>query len=112
MLEAMTRHNWPGNVRELQNVLQRYRSLNRFDLLKGAPRQPVQKADTIAGLPIDAQGESFQAAMARCERQLLLKVLENNQWQREAAAQVLGLPLRTFYRKLKKNGMIRHKKCQ
>ena len=112
MLEAMVRHNWPGNVRELQNVLQRYRSLNRFDLLKGAPRQPAQKTDMIAGLPIDAQGESFQAAMARCERHLLLKVLENNQWQREVAAQVLGLPLRTFYRKLKRHGLIRHKKCQ
>jgi PAS domain S-box-containing protein len=112
MLEAMIRHNWPGNVRELQNVLQRYRSLNRFDLLKGAPRQPIQKADTIAGLPIDVQGESFQTAMARCERHLLLKVLDNNQWQREVAAQVLGLPLRTFYRKLKKHGLIRHKKCQ
>ena len=112
MLEAMVRHNWPGNVRELQNVLQRYRSLNRFDLLKGAPRQPPQKTDMIAGLPIDAQGESFHAAMARCERHLLLKVLENNQWQREVAAQVLGLPLRTFYRKLKKHGLIRHKKCQ
>ncbi|MCB2166570.1 MAG: sigma 54-interacting transcriptional regulator [Deltaproteobacteria bacterium] len=112
MLEAMVRHNWPGNVRELQNVLQRHRSLNRFDLLKGAPRQPFQEKDRIAGLPIDAQGESFQAAMARCERHLLLKVLENNQWQREVAAQALGLPLRTFYRKLKKHGLIRHKKCQ
>jgi len=112
MLEAMVRHNWPGNVRELQNVLQRHRSLNRFDLLKGAPRQPFQETDRIAGLPIDAQGESFQAAMARCERHLLLKVLENNQWQREVAAQALGLPLRTFYRKLKKHGLIRHKKCQ
>jgi transcriptional regulator with PAS, ATPase and Fis domain len=112
MLEAMVRHNWPGNVRELQNVLQRYRSLNRFDLLKETTRQPAQKTDMIAGLPIEAQGESFQAAMARCERHLLLSVLENNQWQREVAAQVLGLPLRTFYRKLKKHGLIRHKKCQ
>ena len=112
MLEAMVRHNWPGNVRELQNVLQRYRSLNRFDLLKGDTCQPLPEADMIAGLPIDAQNESFQAAMARCERHLLLKVLENNQWQREAAAQALGVPLRTFYRKLKKYGLIRHKKCQ
>jgi len=112
MLEAMVRHNWPGNVRELQNVLQRYRSLNRFDLLEGAPRQPLPEADRLTGLPINAPDESFHATMARCERQLLLSVLENNQWQREVAAQALGLPLRTFYRKLKKHGLIRHKKCQ
>lgn len=112
MLEAMVRHNWPGNVRELQNVLQRYRSLNRFDLLKGEPRQPLPEADMLAGLPTDASNESFHDTMARCERQLLLHVLENNQWQREVAAQALELPLRTFYRKLKKHSLIRHKKCQ
>ena len=111
MLEAMVRHNWPGNVRELQNVLQRYRSLNRFDLLKGTARRPLPEADMIAGLPIDAKSESFHVAMARCERNLLLNVLENNQWQREVAARTLGLPLRTFYRKLKKHNLIRQKKC-
>ncbi len=112
MLEAMVRHNWPGNVRELQNVLQRYRSLNRFDLLKSATGRPPAAASLSAADPIDTADESFHSAMARCEKHLLLKVLENNQWQREVAARALGLPLRTFYRKLKRYGLIRHKKCQ
>jgi len=108
MLEAMVRHDWPGNVRELQNVLQRYRSLNRFDLPKNtAGLSPVdQDQPDNASTAEDA---SFQAAMADFERRLLIRALEKYQWRRDDAARSLGLPLRTFYRKLKLHGLIRHK---
>jgi PAS domain S-box-containing protein len=110
-LEAMMRHDWPGNVRELQNVLQRYRSLNQFDLLKEPVCLPPL-GDAKTDIPSDAQDPSFHTAMVGFERQLLVTALEKHQWRREDAARSIGLPMRTFYRKLKYHGLIRHKKCQ
>ncbi len=112
MLEAMVRHDWPGNVRELQNVLQRYRSLNRFDLLEGATCQFPQDGVKPTDFPLDVTGESYHAAMAGFEKQLLIRALESNQWRRDDAARSVGLPLRTFYRKLKTHDLVRHKKRQ
>jgi PAS domain S-box-containing protein len=106
MLEAMLHHDWPGNVRELQNVLHRYRSLNRFDLLpKGCamPRAAAQRSD---GPEVDGT-EPFATLMDRYARAVLLKSLEAHRWHRENAARSLELPLRTFYRKLQKHGLIR-----
>ena len=112
MLEAMVRHDWPGNVRELQNVLQRYRSLNRFDLLEDATCQSPRDGMEPSNLPADLIDHSYHAAMAAFEKQLLLKALEKNRWRRDEAALSMGLPLRTFCRKLKRHDLIRHKKCQ
>ncbi len=112
MLEAMVRHDWPGNVRELQNVLQRYRSLNRFDLLEGATGQFPHDGMGSVARPVDLARESYHTAMADFEKRLLVRALANNQWRRDDAARSLELPLRTFYRKLKRHGLIRHKKCQ
>jgi len=109
MLEAMLRHEWPGNVRELQNVLHRYRTLNRFDLLPAGRAMPPAEAQAPARKAATVRNESFNAAMDRCAHTILLKALETHRWHRESAARSLGLPLRTFYRKLQRYGLMRHK---
>ena len=112
MLEAMVRHDWPGNVRELQNVLQRYRSLNRFDLSKTTGGHwPLDDDAIVNASDSDGEGASFRTAMADFERRLVITALEKHQWRRDDAARSLGLPMRTFYRKLKLHGLVRHKKC-
>jgi PAS domain S-box-containing protein len=108
MMEAMIRHDWPGNVRELQNVLHRFRTLNRFDLVKCIPsvaagKRPERAPEEIRGI----RSETFSEAMDRVERGLLLSALESNRWHREAAAKSIGLAPRTFYRKIKYHGLIR-----
>ena len=62
MMEAMIRHDWPGNVRELQNVLHRFRSLNRFDLVRGIPS--VAAEITSAESPEEIRG-SIQRRSAK-----------------------------------------------
>jgi DNA-binding NtrC family response regulator len=110
MMEAMIRHDWPGNVRELQNVLHRFRSLNRFDLVKSIPSVTGRKRQFGAPEEIcDIRSETFGEAMELAEKGLLLRALESNQWHREAAAKSIGLAPRTFYRKIKQHDLIRHK---
>ncbi len=107
ILDEMLSHEWPGNVRELQNVLHRFFTLDRLDIAKtqGVSRL---KDDDITGHLIEQENNVYQAAMENFEKNLFSKALEHNQWHREKAAQTLGLPVRTFYRKMKRLGLIRH----
>ncbi len=106
MLEIMFSHSWPGNVRELQNVIQRYVTMGHFDLGNqiGSPPPHLKRKTT---LPIIPDGTTHQNAMDIYEKQLLVQTLTHCQWNREKAAVRLGLPIRTFYRKLKKHGLKR-----
>ena len=74
---------------------------------KNAPRRSV-----ILQMPVTDRTvatETFNETMERVEKSLLLKALEANQWHRENAANSIGLPQRTFYRKLKRHNIIRQK---
>ncbi|MBU1170407.1 MAG: sigma 54-interacting transcriptional regulator [Proteobacteria bacterium] len=106
MIEALLKYNWPGNVRELQNVLHRYLTLKKIDI-SGGPGQVHSKADTQeTSFPAD-EINGFQDAMDTYERHLITRALEKTQWHREKALMQLGIPRRTFFRKIKKYGLIR-----
>ena len=107
ILDEMLGHDWPGNVRELQNVLHRFLTLDRLDLARtqGFPRL---KDDDVAAHLTDQENNVYQTAMKNFEKKLFRNALEHNQWHREKAARTLGLPLRTFYRKMNRLGLKRH----
>lgn len=108
MLDEMLRHDWPGSARELQDVLLRLISLGRLDIAGNrAASHPA--AGDVAGLLREQEGNTYQAAMENFEKSLFVKALENNQWHRGNAARALGLPLRTFYRKMKRLGLVRRR---
>lgn len=106
MLEALLSHRWPGNVRELQNVLYQYIALNKFDL---ADSSGSAKPETIQMNSCDiAENQmTFHDTLANFEKNLIINALEQNRWHREKTASSLGLPARTFFRKMKKHGLIR-----
>jgi PAS domain S-box-containing protein len=107
ILEAFQNHEWPGNIRELQNTLHRYITLNTLDIFKEPMPAPPQSADDSEA--ISFQGDDvYKIAMADFERRLFKTALEKNRWHRERAAQSLGIPRRTFFRKLGKMGLFKH----
>jgi len=115
MLEALMSHDWPGNVRELQNVLHRYYTLGKIDFLTPFPTTSVisgnrlldQKTPNqeITG-PRQGQDQNHQSIMETTEKNLIIKALELHQWNRKKAAAHTGIPLRSFYRKLKQYNII------
>ena len=107
MLDELINYEWPGNVRELQNVLHRFFTLDRLELSTGKGITRSKADDGV--LDVISQGDNvYQNAMQNFEKNIFLKALDQNQWHREKAAQYLGLPLRTFYRKMKRLGLKRH----
>jgi len=97
--EKFVQHSWPGNVRELQNAILRLMTLNAPAL----DQDFRYFQNHLAGSSFS--DSSLQESLEQYEGFLLEMALAQSGGHREAAAQALGLPLRTFYRKLKKFGM-------
>ncbi|MCP4754388.1 MAG: AAA family ATPase [Proteobacteria bacterium] len=100
MLDALSAYHWPGNVRELQNVLQRFLTLDELDI----PNASLEsQADSISiSVSYDDDGKStFKSATEELERKLILTSLKKNNWRSVKAASHLGIPIASFYRKLK-----------
>jgi PAS domain S-box-containing protein len=105
IMEALMNYDWPGNVRELQNVLHRYLTVKRLDFMdisepKISPHdnKTLDESNNLTDL-------NFHSAVEDFEKGIILKGLEYNQWHKAKAALALGLPRRTFFRKLKHFGL-------
>ena len=106
-LTALQRYNWPGNVRELQNVVERAVLLGR------GPEVALEDLPShiAAGQPASIQplvGKALKEAMSAPERAIILEVLENNNWNRNATADALGINRTTLYKKMKRLGLMNH----
>lgn len=103
-MQAMQRYNWPGNVRELQNTIERAVLLGRSNkiTLEDLPPQ------IAAGQPVQLDqlsGKALKEAMSVPERAIILEMLENNRWNRNATADALGINRTTLYKKMKRLGI-------
>lgn len=90
-------HSWPGNIRELENVIERMMLLTKTDRLSGnllpdefQMRQPENPDAESAD-----DGRSFKAAMRdhieNVESGMIVKCLEETDWNVTKAAKILGL---------------------
>jgi DNA-binding NtrC family response regulator len=103
-LAALQRFRWPGNVRELQNVIERAVLLGKNTVI-GLEDLPSQ---LLAANPTAVESSStrtLKEALEAPERQIILNVLEANQWNRHATAEALGINRTTLYKKMKRLGL-------
>jgi DNA-binding NtrC family response regulator len=93
-LALLRRYTWPGNVRELQNVIQRAFILTREPSITPESLPPRM----LSTLP--PAGRADPATLRGLERQYILDVLNQEQWNIIRAAGVLGIHRATLYRKI------------
>ncbi|MEO0532173.1 MAG: sigma-54 dependent transcriptional regulator [Planctomycetota bacterium] len=106
-LGVMQRYHWPGNVRELQNVVERCVLLGRGDTIGLHDLPPEMRVPGIGGGggSVGYTGQTLKEALEGPERQIILEVLELNQWNRNETADQLGINRTTLYKKMKRLGL-------
>jgi DNA-binding NtrC family response regulator len=104
-LAALVAHPWPGNVRELRNVVER-----AAVLCEGAEVRPDDLPPELAAA--GERSETVRGAaergltLAELEREYTLEVLRRCGGNRSRAAEELGVPRRTLYRRLEEYGIL------
>ena len=99
--ELMRRHPWPGNVRELMNCVESMvvTSTGKVITLDNLPEHLLSKC---AAMQMEPEAEGILAAM---ERQMIAETLERTGGDKPEAARILGIGLRTLYRKIERWGL-------
>jgi two-component system response regulator AtoC len=107
-MQIMTTHNWPGNIRELANLMTRYVIFGSEEVLihelthsySGASGASNEEADQGISLRRVARRAALEA-----QRQVILRVLQANNWNRKEAARVLRISYRGLLYKIKDAGI-------
>lgn len=100
--QVLLNYSWPGNVRELKNTIE------NMVILSSGPKlgvdsipddiRPTNKSDggvsNLAGIPLE-----------QAEREIIRNTLKMTNGNREEAAKLLGIGVRTLYRKIKEYGL-------
>jgi DNA-binding NtrC family response regulator len=104
VLRALQQYSWPGNVRELENCVERAVLLGKGDVITLDDLPPALiKPGTLHVEP--AAGRTLKQALEGPERQIILEVLELNNWNRQLTAELLGINRTTLYKKMKRLGL-------
>jgi two-component system response regulator FlrC len=93
-IERLLGHSWPGNVRELENVIQRAVILAGGESLKGSH---LVIEDSLPAAPKRLAGRPWDEV----ERELILNTLRQVGGNREKAARLLGMSVRTIRNRLR-----------
>ena len=97
-INGLLSYSWPGNVRELKNLVERYCILHQRKLI----RITDLPNNVISNIGRDAVGEKTAEAI---ERARIKDLLTSHGWNQSKVARIIGMPLSTFRRRLKKHGI-------
>jgi len=108
-LRRLQGYGWPGNVRQLEHVLLNAWVMSEdqellpedFELPDGFRPAAADRSPSVLRAP--KKGTTSQHR--RDERERILEALRSCNWNRVKAAEVSGIPRRTFYRRLREYGI-------
>ncbi|HEX9884171.1 MAG TPA: sigma 54-interacting transcriptional regulator [Desulfobaccales bacterium] len=95
-MEALLECDWPGNVRQLENAVSHALILAQGDVIRRRhlPRFLRESAAT-----------SVTTSLAESERHLILRVLQESNWNKHDAARRLQVSRSTLYSKIRRHGL-------
>jgi serine/threonine-protein kinase PknK len=126
-LRRMVSYEWPGNVRQLEHVLLNAWLMSEGDeilpedlqITEGSRSRPSSSSSSSGTTTSEAEISSIRPSSAPSgpvartkeefkdtERERILNALSSCNWNRVQAAKLIGIPRRTFYRRLKEYGIL------
>ncbi len=109
-MEVLVHYAWPGNVRELENAIERAVILAEGseiteDVLPEKVRQREQGSQRLIV-------DKAQVTLEELEKEYLIKVLNDANWQKKKASAILGINASTLYRKIQRYGLEKEREKQ
>jgi len=108
VVRRLSGYAWPGNVRELKNVAE------RLVIMSGETITVADLPEAIAGVrpspaapKIEGPRPSLRDFREASERQFVLEMLEENDWNISRTAQILGIERTNLHKKIKLHGLRR-----
>ncbi len=101
-LRLFQQYPWPGNVRELENIMERIVTLNDDILIK-----PEHLPPELAGAGVSASAAALppSSVLQAVEKEMILRVLRESNFNKRKAASRLGISRPTLYQKIRKYGI-------
>ena len=93
-------YGWPGNIRELEHAIERAVLVARGREISLADLPEPLQVDPTPGGSAPPPG-----SLEEIERVSIVRALESTGWNKQAAAQVLGLRRPTLYSKMRRHGI-------
>ncbi|GAA0481906.1 sigma-54-dependent Fis family transcriptional regulator [Salinibacillus aidingensis] len=111
-IQSLTNYHFPGNVRELENIIGRamiYMNHTEDEIIaEHIPKftSQIKSESTEEKLPApNLKNMTLQDALNEYEKQVLIRVLEENQYNKTKTARRLGISIRNLYYKLDKHNI-------
>jgi len=111
-LQSLLRSDWHGNVRELRNLVL------KLAIVTPDPEITVADVQRYLGEPVNGSAQSQPpvlpeiSSLAEMERHMIARALEKTGGNQRLAAEQLGIPRRTFCRKLSEMNITLNGRCK
>ncbi len=105
-LHKLKFHSWPGNVRELENVMERAAAFSDGEKIDAGDINLGRGSITENGKELARTSTSLVGmTLEDIERRAIIETLEHCEGNRNQAAELLGVSLKSVYNKVKKFGI-------
>lgn len=104
-MELLSKYSWPGNVRELEHAIERAVALSNATVLFPEDFSLIREQALPSLQTAHLNSENEKKSLDDVEREHILKVLKDVQYNKSKASEVLGIDRATLYRKAQKFGI-------
>lgn len=95
-LKALMKYDWPGNVREFENTIERAMVVSKEGIIK------LEELHLTPQIIKTEASEYGNNTIKSVEKEHILKILKENNWNIQRSAEKLGIDRVTLYNKIKK----------
>ncbi|QIB25910.1 sigma 54-interacting transcriptional regulator [Caloranaerobacter azorensis] len=109
-IKCLESYDWPGNIRELENVIERAINLLDSDLII-KPEHLPEKITKNKTKKYFYEGKGLKNIIEEIEKEIILKCLEENDWNKNKVAKILGISRVGLYKKIERYNLNKRQLC-
>jgi DNA-binding NtrC family response regulator len=95
-------YHWPGNVRELENAIEGAVIMAKSEIIQKADMPNHTKFQSNINVRPTSDDKSLKKIVEQPEKEYIISILKECNWNRNKAAEALGVNRTTLYNKMKK----------